>query len=67
MSVIEDDAEVSPLMKKLLESKEFKRAVMDVVADTNIPADNIEDLDSAIENVINSGDFDAETTVSFRA
>lgn len=61
------NTEVNPIVKKVLESKEFKRAVMDIVGDMTFPADNIEDLDSAVENVIKSGDFDAETTVSFRA
>lgn len=59
------DTEVNPMVKKVLESKEFRKAVMDIVSDTNIPADNIEDLDSTVESIINNGSFDAETSVSF--
>lgn len=59
--------EMSPIVKKVLESKEFRNAVRDIVADMTISADNIEDLDSAVESVIRSGDFEAETTVSFSA
>lgn len=59
--------EMSPIVKKVLESKEFRHAVMDIVSDMTIAADNIEDLDSAVESVIRHGDFEAETTVSFSA
>lgn len=57
--------EMNPIVKKVLESKEFRRAVQDIVEGMNISADNIEDLSDAVESVINHGSFDAETSVSF--
>lgn len=63
-------SEVELIVQDLLKSEEFQKGVKKMVEkalDQGIDASNIENLDSAVEDVINNGSFDAETTVSFSA
>lgn len=64
---MEVETETNPLVLKVLESKEFKKAVEKIVQGMNIDADNIEGLEGIVESVIDGGTFEAETEVSFRA
>lgn len=63
----EPETETNPLVLKVLESKEFKKAVEKIVQGMNIDADSIEGLEGAVESVIDGGTFEADTEVSFRA
>lgn len=55
-----DTETTSPLVKPVIESREFKKAVQAIVDEalSTIHADNIDGLSDAVEEVINSGSFE---------
>lgn len=59
------ETEANPLVAKIVESPEFKKAVKRIVENMDLEAGQISGLDSEIESVINNGSFEAETTVTF--
>lgn len=50
----------SPLVKPVIESREFKKAVQAIVEEqiSGLSADDIDGLSDAVEEVINSGSFE---------
>lgn len=55
-----DTETTSPLVKPVIESREFKKAVQAIVEEqiSSLSADDIDGLSDAVEEVINSGSFE---------
>ena len=61
--------EVELIVQDLVKSDEFKKAVKKAVenevSNISIDASNIDDLDSAVEDIINKGNFEADVSITF--